>query len=185
MRAAGDARRPGLPPPASLQIVTEARLRTLHLFTFKAGLLSRVAHDLRLTAGSWSVGRDGDGVRARVALGTLAVDGAMRRGVLDPGALSARDRRTIEEALRDEVLDVGRYPEAAFDGRVEGGALVGTLVLRGRSAPVRLDARRGPDGALHVDGELAPSAWGIAPYKALMGAIHLQDRVRVVAVVPA
>lgn len=158
---------------------------TMQIFTFKAGLLSRVAHDLRITVGDWSVNRDGDAVRARVVAASLSVDGAMRRGSLDAGGLSPKDRRTIEKTAREELLQAGRHPEVTFDGRVDGDALVGTLTLRGRGLPVRLPAERRADGTLHVDAEIVPSRWGIAPYKALMGAIQLQDRVRVVADVPA
>lgn len=38
---------------------------------------------------------------------------------------------------------------------------------------------------LHGEVELTPSRWGIKPFKALMGAIKLQDRVRVRFDLPA
>ena len=54
----------------------------------------------------------------------------------------------------------------------------GTLELVGRSAPLELTLRA-RDGRLVGEVEFKPSRWGIKPYKALAGAIKLQDRVKV------
>jgi hypothetical protein len=48
---------------------------TLYVFTFKEGLLSKVAHDLRLSVQRFSVQVDGENVVAAIATSALTVDG--------------------------------------------------------------------------------------------------------------
>ena len=61
----------------------------LVVFTKKEGLLSKVAHDLRLSLARFEISRDGDTVRGRFWPDTLTVDGAMRDGRLDAGDVAA------------------------------------------------------------------------------------------------
>lgn len=61
---------------------------------------------------------------------------------------------------------------------VDGFAVDGELELKRRKVPlafrVRNDAR-----TYRAAFELEPSHWGIAPFKAVLGAIRLKDRVRI------
>lgn len=160
---------------------------TIQVFTYKDGLLARLAHDLRLSLGRFEIERDGAAVSARFWPGSLRVDGAIdRRGQLDPDALSDSDRRKIGENLAAEVLLLDRFPELSFRGQLaaDEAAVAGELSMAGRSASVQVpvEAR---DGRLRGEVTLVPSRWGIAPYRALAGAIKLQDRVRVVLDLPA
>jgi len=155
---------------------------TIQVFTYKDGLLARLAHDLRLTLGRFEIQREGATVQARFWPGTLQVDGAIdRRGQLDPNALSDSDRRKVGENIAGDVLHLDRFPEASFRGQiVAGGAAVeGELTLAGRSAAVRVPVQVVAD-RLRAEVTLVPSRWGVAPFKALAGAIKLQDRVLVV-----
>ncbi len=149
---------------------------TLHLFTFKTGLLSRVAHDLRLTVTRFDLEVAEAAVEVRVDPKALRVDGAMRSGALDPGSLSDADKRSISDTINDKVLRARHYPDIVFRGVDRDGRLDGTLELAGKSAPLVVPFER---RAGRVTGEvvLRPSQWGIEPYKALLGAIQLQDRV--------
>lgn len=153
----------------------------VEVLTFKQGLLSRIAHDLLLRSTEHEVRTDGASrVEVTVRLHGLEVVGAVQDGELRPGTLSASDRDKIRENLRDHVLQVDRHPEASFSAAVQTDAatrrLSGTLSLHGvsRSLELTLSER---DGRLFGEVELTPSHWGIAPFKALMGAIKLQDRV--------
>ena len=152
---------------------------TIQVFTYKDGLLARLAHDLRLTLRRFEIQRDGASVQARFWPGSLQVDGAIdRRAQLE--AMSDGDRRKIGENIAGDVLHLDRAPEASFRGQiVAGGAVEGELTLAGRSAAVRVPVQVVGD-RLRAEVTLAPSRWGIAPYKALAGAIKLQDRVLVV-----
>ncbi|MEZ4220367.1 MAG: YceI family protein [Polyangiaceae bacterium] len=153
---------------------------SVEVHTFKEGLLSRVAHDLHIDARDCEVRADESGVNARFPVANLAVLHAVRDGRPDPDALSAKDRAQIEENIRDKVLHADRHPTAAFDAKVEprdgGYRLAGTLELHGKSQPLSIDVSQA-DGKLRGEVELTPSHWGIAPFKAMLGAIKLQDRV--------
>lgn len=165
----------------STTTTTTSTTGTIQVFTYKDGLLARLAHDLRLTLGRFEIQREGATVQARFWPGSLRVDGAIdRRGQLDPAALSDSDRRKIGENIANEVLHLDRSPEASFRGQIvaDGAAVEGELTLAGRSASVRVPVQAVGD-RLRGEVTLVPSRWGIAPYRALAGAIKLQDRVLV------
>jgi hypothetical protein len=158
---------------------------TIQVFTYKDGLLARLAHDLRLTLRRFEIQRDGAAITARFWPGSLHVDGAIdRHGQLDVNTLSDNDRRKIGENIADDVLHLDRFPEASFRGQIVGDAVEGELSMAGRSASVRVPVQAA-GGRLRGEVILVPSRWGITPYKALAGAIKLQDRVRVVVDLPA
>jgi len=166
--------------PTSL---TASPAHVLRVFTFKDGLLSTVAHDLRLTLVRWHIDVDDTGaVKGSFFPATLKVDGVMRGGQLDADALSGANQREVLANVNDKLLQTGRHPEATLVGRVVGeGArrqFEGTLTLAGRAASITAPFEV-TDAFVRVSLELQPTRWGIAPYKALMGAIRLQDRVRI------
>jgi len=162
---------------------------TLHVFTFRRGLLARFGHDLRLCVARFELEVNGSSLAGRFETGSLRVDGAIKRGALDPHGLSARDRAEIERAIAEEVLFSARFPTATLAAEIEAVdatryALRGQLVLHGRS--VRIACAVEPSGErLVAELELVPSQLGIAPYRALGGTLTLEDRVRIVASVPA
>ncbi|MCA9693050.1 MAG: YceI family protein [Nannocystaceae bacterium] len=155
---------------------------TLRVFTFKDGLLARLAHDLQLTLGRFRIARDGDAVTGTFWPETLMVDGAVKRGAIDHGALSESDRAKILESMRADVLHTRAHPEISFQGQlaVDGATckVRGALTLVGQTKPV--EARLAlAGGRIRGEIELVPSRWGIRPFKALAGAIKMQDRVLV------
>lgn len=150
---------------------------TIQVFTFKEGLLSRVAHDLQFHLERWEVTVEDGQVTGRFRPADLRLDGAVKNGRVDPGALKPKDRAQIERNVI-EVLKAGQYSEIGFRGTLEGDTLRGELTMTGRAAPI--ECRVTPaDGGYRGRVELKPTRWGIPPYKALMGAIKLQDRVEV------
>jgi hypothetical protein len=182
----------------------------LQVFSFKEGILSRVAHDLRLSFTRFQVRFDDETLSATFETESLRVDGAMDGERFDPSKLDAGKRREIEQTLRTVILRTRDYPTAQLEaraasslnalasGRVASVTLSGELELVGQRRPLSFEARRHdhglppggpalsaglPPGApeLVAEIELAPSRWGIRPYTALLGAIRLADRVRVVA----
>jgi YceI-like domain len=163
----------------------------LLVWTYKEGLLSRVAHDLQLEATD---------LRAPVTLedGKLSVEvvagvaGLRARGQVKKGGevvpLKPSDHVDIEANMAGaKVLDATRHPEIRFHGQgaFEGEGplkLEGTLTIRGVTQPMNLAVRvtRSPEGH-RVDGEveLRQTEFQIKPYSALMGALKVQDRIRV------
>ena len=156
----------------------------VHLFTYKDGVLSRIAHDLRLSVRRFRVVVDGTTVRGEFFPETIQVDGVMRDGVLDARTLAPRDIDKIKSTMASSVLRVSQFARITFEGvvRPQGGdgsfVAKGKLTLVGKSVDIAvpLTIREGrATGAL----EFAPSAWGIKPYSALGGTLKLQDRVGV------
>jgi polyisoprenoid-binding protein YceI len=88
------------------------------VFTFKDGLLSPVAHDLRLrvTCFSIEVAASADSVTATFDASSLVVDVPMKDGAENPSALSAADKHKTAQ-IRDDVLETRKYPEIAFRSR--------------------------------------------------------------------
>jgi hypothetical protein len=160
----------------------------IHLFTYKEGLLSKVAHDLRLTVKRFRVVIDGSTVSADFFPETIQVDGAINGDVLDERALSAKDKEKIRSTMAGTVLRVSQHAKISFAGTVRpqnGGFIArGALTLIGKSHDIVVPIER--DGADLVGNvEFQPSQWGIKPYSALGGAIRLQDRLVVSFRVPA
>lgn len=156
----------------------------LHVFTFKEGLLSTVAHDLRLSLPRFEVQVEGEQVRARFFLESLRVDGPVREGRVEASGLGDKDRRDILGNVHDKILDTRRHPEVRFEGRFAGGRVSGQLELKGQRGPVDFALDRAGE-RLRGEVTLTPSRFGIAPFKALLGAIKLQDRVVIRVDLPA
>ncbi|MFZ5481702.1 MAG: YceI family protein [Myxococcota bacterium] len=147
----------------------------IEVFTFKErALLSPIAHDLRLVLEKYEVTFEGARVRVVCHAQSLRVDGAVKEGRIEP--MSEKDRREIDRNARETVLKAGRFPLIRFEGVREEGAVVGELELNGVKRPIRIAYTVEGDAALGQV-EIAPSRWGIQPYKALLGALRLQDRV--------
>jgi len=155
---------------------------TIHVFTFKEGVLSRAAHDLALRLDRCVVTLDGDALRAELELASLFVEGPVESGVVHAERFDAATRSEIERAMHEHVLDTRRHPTARFTGTAtptdSGFDVSGKLELVGHSEPLSFAVRR-ENAVFRAELELVPSRWGIEPYRALFGAIRLRDRVRV------
>jgi polyisoprenoid-binding protein YceI len=97
------------------------------------------------------------------------------------------DREKMIDNMRGaEVLGTARFPtidlRARYKGSLERGRLAGELVVRGSPRPVALDVVVAHDGYARM----AKGTWsgrltdlGIKPFKALMGALRLEDWIRI------
>jgi hypothetical protein len=153
----------------------------IHVYTFKEGLLSKLAHDLLLNLTRFEIEAQSDTVHAVMDSASLEVVGAMREGVLQ-ASVSESDKRTIQENMVQDVLRSKRFPQVRLTASVKRSDLAvdlhGTLELCGVSQPMRMTLlRRG--GRLSGDFEFVPSRFGIKPYRALAGTLRVQDRVRI------
>jgi hypothetical protein len=159
----------------------------VHLFTHKAGLLARAAHDLRLSVRRFEITSTGESLEAWFDPASIVVDGVVTGGGVDLHSPSPADRRTIESTLREEILSTPVHSLVRYAGRLAGSGsrltVEGTLSLKGRVEPVPVEVTA-ESGELFARVAIAPSRWGIPPYKALLGAIHLRDRVDIVLRVP-
>ena len=161
-------------------------MRELVVLTYKDGLLARLAHDLQIRATDWETKLEGDAIMVRVALARMRVEGAVVHGRVATGVLSASDLGKIERTMNDDVLATGRWPEARFEGTVDRAAMRvrGRLSLHGRTIELPPIVVRQDGELMRAELTLVPSRWDIAPYRALAGALKLQDRVLVRVALP-
>jgi polyisoprenoid-binding protein YceI len=155
------------------------------VFTFREGLLASFAHDLELAVTRFDVRIDVEARRADASFdaASLRVLRALRDGVELPDALSDADRRTIEDAVRRDVLEATRFPEIRFrTSRVrdveDGYDVTGKLALHGKERDVMLPIRRVGDrwvGSV----SLAQPDFAIKTYTAFLGAMKVKPDVLV------
>lgn len=160
------------------------------VFTFKEGLLSKVAHDLKLEVGRFSVDIDEEAlaVTADFEPGSLRVVDAVVDGREDPGVLSSGDRQKIGKNLVADVLHPRKHPRLRFESRaverIDGRVrITGMLDMHGRSRELRLDVIES-DASWMVTATLHQPDWGIKPYSAMLGTLRVKSDVRVELVVP-
>jgi hypothetical protein len=87
---------------------------TIHVFTFKEGLMSAVAHDLRVNLPGFEISLDGSAVKADFDLKSLVVDGPMKDGVLQADQYDAGKKADVAKAMHGEVLHTEKNPKAAL-----------------------------------------------------------------------
>jgi polyisoprenoid-binding protein YceI len=169
----------------------DATTAQIDVLSFKEGLLSAVAHDLRLQADAFSIAFDLDAgtVSARIEAASVRVVCARVDGADAPHVLSDRDRREIEKNLRADVLETSRHPAIVFAStavhvRDGGASLEGTLTLHGTSRPVRATVTRDGD-AWTTELRLHQPDFGIRPFSAMLGALKIKPEVVVRVRVPA
>jgi hypothetical protein len=147
---------------------------------FKRGILSRVAHDIQLSMGAVKATLEDGKVCAELPLSSFIVDGALQGGLVVAGVISAKDSKDILKNMHSAVLKTEIYPNALIEGNIDSAESLfrGHLTLRGRSVEIAFPLNAGQnlfEGAV----EIVPTRWGIAPYRALLGTLQLQDRVEV------
>lgn len=156
------------------------------VFTFKEGLLSPVAHDLRLRVGHFSIEVDeaAQTVVASFDTNSLSVDTPMKDGAENPSALSASDKQKIAGQIRDDVLHSARHPQVVFRGRVlaarsDGGHdLQGELTLHGVTRPL-VAHTRAVAGRQQLELTLHQPDFGVTPYRAMLGTLKIRPDVTV------
>ena len=157
-----------------------------YIFTFKEGLLSPIAHDLRIKVTRFSIQVDdaGGAVTASFDTSSLRVDTPMKDGKENPSALNDADKEKIAGQIRDDVLHSGKHPEARFQSRAaqkrgDGGYdLEGDLTLHGTTKPIKASTTPS-SGRQQLDFTLHQPDFGITPFKAMMGTLKIQADVKV------
>ncbi len=152
------------------------------VFTYKEGLLSAVAHDLKLRIGKFTANLDGQKLTAQFDARSLTVVSAMKEGVDRPSLLAPRDHQKIERTIVDEVLQAARFPEIEFSAVIPDGdraSFDGTLKLHGVTRAVRVSV-----AGRVAEVELNQPDFGIKPYSAMLGTLKVKPRVLVRVTLP-
>ncbi len=159
------------------------------VFTFKEGVLSAVAHDLKIRVGKGTVEVGEDSVEASFDPKSLSVVCARKDGRDSPGTLSAGDKKKIEGNIGKDVLHTKKHSEIRFvstaitrDG--DRATITGDLTLHGKTKSITANAaKKGERWETEVS--IHQPDFGIKPYSAMLGALKVQPTVKVQLSVPA
>lgn len=162
----------------------------LTLKTGRAGIGSKVGHDLTLRVREWSgravVGDNGEVSSVAVTAALQSLEVVRGDGGVKP--LSEKDKATILRNALDSmkatvnpeaVLEAAGISLAAGQTRVTG-----QLTIAGVTKPQALDLviqREGAQVRVQVRGEIVQSEFGIKPYSGMLGALKVRDMVELTA----
>ncbi|MEZ4320129.1 MAG: hypothetical protein R3F61_21800 [Myxococcota bacterium] len=161
---------------------------TCEIFTYKAGLLAAVGHDLKLRCTRFSLTLEDGAVHGDFDGTALEVVGAMRDGTLHPETLSEKDKRDILDNIRNGVFKRHDQQRIHFgcddlDGDDEVLEGDGILTIPPNEHRIAFEVQVHDDEAV-CEVTLHQPDWGISPFKALMGTLKIQPDVRVRITVP-
>jgi hypothetical protein len=154
------------------------------VFTFKEGLLSPIAHDLKLSVTRFSLELGESSVRAEFDAGSLKVVCAMKDGRDAPGALPGFAPAEIQKNIAASVLSAGDHPVIRFESSwISETEIKGILTLRGRARELR-GTRKDEPAAYAAELWIDQRDFGIRPYSAMLGALKVRPQVQVRVRVP-
>jgi YceI-like domain len=161
------------------------------VFTYKEGLLSPLAHNLKIRVTKFAIEADAATrvIKARFDARSLRVVCAMQDGEELSAGLTTANKREIEGNIVRDVLDASEYPDIRFvssavEEKGDAYAVKGKLALHGHERQVRVQVRK--DGQRYVaEARLHQPDFGIRPYTALFGTLKVQADVMIRIVVPA
>ena len=157
---------------------------TMQVRTYREGIAQRVGHDLIIDVGQWEatdeVGDDGSPSAVGLEVDTRSL--AVREGMNGLKALTDKDRADIVKTIDEKILR--GQPITFRSSAVEpaGGRLSvrGELTMVGTTRPASFELVLSPDGRVSATLPVTQSAWGITPYRGLMGALKVRDTIEVV-----
>ncbi len=162
------------------------------ILTYKEGLLSSFAYDLRIKVTSFNIelGGANNFISAEFDVRSLRVECAIVDGRDRPDLLSLRDRDEINKRIITEVLNTEKHPVidlVSSSVRKDGSQYLvrGGLTVNGEKREISFTVRK-EDGAHYVtDVSLHLPDFGIKPFSALFGAVRLKPDILIHISIPA
>lgn len=162
------------------------------IFTYREGLLSGLAHDLRISVNSFVIDLGGTDqfISARFDTRSLRVDCAMVNGRERPDILSLREQDDINKNIIREVLHTDIYPEIllyslSVKKQEVDYIITGQLILHGQTREISFVVRKENERQYVSDVSLHLPDFGITPFSALFGAIRIKPDILIHIVIPA
>ncbi len=161
----------------------------LYVYTFKEGLLSKLAHDLLIDITDFKVyvdvpdaGFESGRLELEIQAGSLKVICALKDGERTEN-LKEKDMADIEKDMGGKVLHPDKYPTVNFlsksiQGKEGGYKIGGDLSLHGVTKSIDFDIDT--NGA-KLEGmiTLLQKDYGIKPFKAMMGALKIKNEINI------
>lgn len=161
------------------------------VYSFKEGLLSKIAHDLkhRVTRFTIKVDAQNNEIEAEIDARSLRVECVMKDGQENESELTGDDKAEIEDQIVMDVLHADVHPMIRFRSTAvvrhpEGLEIQGTMRMNDRTQPVTTLARRVEDYYV-AELTINQPSFGIKPYTAMLGALKIKPDVVVRVLVPA
>ena len=155
------------------------------VFTYKEGLLSALAHDLKIRVTKFRIDVDERTrtIEAWFDAASLRVVCAMTDGAEARGTLTAENKREIEANIVRDVLEARMHPDIRFVSTSvqetgERYVIKGTLSLHGKTRQLTVPVQR--NGERYVaEARIRQPDFGIQPYRAMLGTLKVQSTVSV------
>ena len=159
--------------------------------TYREGLAAKVGHDLVIEVADWSATVEvaDDPAGSSFALDADSRSMQIREGTGGAKPLCDKDRADIRKTIDDKILR-GQPISFRSDGvrAADGGLSVeGALTMAGQARAVTAQLQVDADGRLTATIPLTQSAWGIQPYRGMLGALKVRDDLEIMvdATLPA
>ena len=155
---------------------------SLHVHTYREGVAAKVGHDLVIEVTRWEATVEAESVELTADPHSLTVREG-RRGVKP---LTDKDRDEIRRNIDEKVLHGKPIEFRSTAVRRDGAQLTveGELTMGGGTRPISARLDVGADGRATGTIPLTQSAWGIKPYRGLMGALKVRDELEVAVEAP-
>jgi polyisoprenoid-binding protein YceI len=157
---------------------------SLQVRTYREGIGAKVGHDLVLDVARWeaTVEIASGASQSSIELSADPRSLEVREGLRGVKPLTDRDRGEIRRNIDDKVLR--REPiifRSDVVSAIDAHHLVvkGELAMAGGTRPVTAQLDVDAGGRVTGTVRLAQTAWGIKPYRGLMGALKVRDEVEV------
>jgi len=158
------------------------------VYTFKEGILSKIAHDLKIRVGRFEVDVADDAVSAVFHADSLEVVCVRKDGADASGTLNRIERGTIEGNIRKDVLRTKKHPEIRFQSTKvtkhdDHAEVEGELTLHGVTRKLATKVVREGDHWL-ARVRLHQPDYKIKPYSAMLGTLKIKPEIEVELRVP-
>jgi polyisoprenoid-binding protein YceI len=159
---------------------------SLQVRTYREGVAAKAGHDLIIEVTRWDATVEVADEAAGWAIELNADPRSLevREGLRGVKPLTDKDRVEIRKNIDEKIL--GSHPIQFRSSGVrpadDGGRLTidGELAMAGSTQPLSADLSVEDGGGLSGTIPLTQSAWGIKPYRGLMGALKVRDEIEIV-----
>lgn len=158
---------------------------SLQVKTYREGVAAKVGHDLVIAVTRWeaTVEIADDPAASTIELNADSRSLEVLEGVRGVKPLTDKDRAEIAKNIDDKILQgqpiAFRSTSVRLADRGDSLTVEGDLTIGGSARPITVELTVGADGQLSAAIPLTQSAWGIKPYRGLMGALRVRDEVEI------